>query len=52
MISKVKKLDIPINRPLYTSYMEALAAQGEFDKATAAIDMMQAEIGSRPTGTT
>ncbi|KAJ5627566.1 hypothetical protein N7528_004993 [Penicillium herquei] len=52
MMAKVKKLDINIDRRLYTSYMEAVAAQCEFELATEAIDKMQAEIGVSPTSTT
>lgn len=52
MINKVKKLEINLDRRLYTSYIEALAAQCEFDMATAAIDNMQAETGLPPTSTT
>ncbi|KAJ6140413.1 hypothetical protein N7470_010418 [Penicillium chermesinum] len=39
-------------RRLYTSYIEALAAQGEFDMATSAIDQMETETGLLPTSTT
>jgi hypothetical protein len=52
MMSKVKKLEIEVDRRLYSSYMEALAAQCEFDRATEAINNMQAEIGVPPTSTT
>ncbi|KAJ5102837.1 hypothetical protein N7532_003366 [Penicillium argentinense] len=52
MLKKIKKLDIDLDRRLYSSYIEALAAQCEFDLATEAIDKMQAETGVPPTSTT
>jgi pentatricopeptide repeat protein len=52
MLKKIKKLDIEIDRRLYSSYIEALAAQCDFDLATEAIDKMEAEIGLAPTSTT
>ncbi|KAJ5506040.1 Tetratricopeptide-like helical [Penicillium expansum] len=52
MMSKVKKLEITANRPLYSAYMEALAAQCEFDLAVEAINNMEAEIGLPPTSNT
>ncbi|KAJ5653585.1 hypothetical protein N7490_000588 [Penicillium lividum] len=52
MMAKVKKLEITIDRRLYTAYIEAVASQCEFDMATEAIDNMQAEIGVAPTSTT
>lgn len=52
MMSKVKKLEIEVDRRLYSSYIEALAAQCEFDRVTEAINRMQAEIGVPPTSTT
>ncbi|KAJ6189155.1 hypothetical protein N7519_004063 [Penicillium mononematosum] len=52
MMTKVKKLEITANRPLYSAYMEALAAQCEFDLAVEAIDNMEAEIGIPPTSNT
>ncbi|KAJ5668773.1 hypothetical protein N7462_009843 [Penicillium macrosclerotiorum] len=52
MMKKVKKLEIELDRRLYSAYMEALAAQCEFDLATEAIDNMQAEIGVSPTSAT
>lgn len=52
MMSKVKKLDISVDRRLYSAYIEALAAQCEFDLATEAVDKMQTEIGVPPTSTT
>lgn len=52
MMKKVKKLEITVDRRLYTAYIEAVAAQCEFHLATEAIDNMQAEIGVPPTSTT
>jgi hypothetical protein len=52
MMGKVKKLEITANRPLYSAYMEALAAQCEFDLAVEAINNMEAEIGLPPTSNT
>lgn len=52
MMKKVKKLEIAVDRRLYTAFIEAVAAQCEFDLATEAIDNMQAEIGVPPTSTT
>ncbi|CAI7627868.1 unnamed protein product [Penicillium palitans] len=52
MMAKVKKLEITANRPLYSAYMEALAAQCEFDLAVEAINNMEAEIGLPPTSNT
>ncbi|KAJ5150940.1 uncharacterized protein N7482_010192 [Penicillium canariense] len=52
MFNKVKKLEIEVDRRLYSSYIEAVAAQCEFDLATEAINNMHAEIGVPPTSTT
>lgn len=52
MMAKVKKLEITMDRPLYSAYMEALAAQCEFDLACEAINSMEAEIGIPPTSNT
>ncbi|KAJ5234448.1 uncharacterized protein N7469_003616 [Penicillium citrinum] len=52
MLNKIKKLDIEIDRRLYSSFLEALAAQGEFELGTEAIDNMESEIGVPPTSTT
>ncbi|RHZ60372.1 putative mitochondrial respiratory complex I chaperone (Cia84) [Aspergillus thermomutatus] len=49
MMDKVKLLEIEVDRRLYMAYVEALAAQCEFDLATEAINKMQEEIGSSPT---
>ncbi|RDH30031.1 hypothetical protein BDQ94DRAFT_78364 [Aspergillus welwitschiae] len=49
MMSKVKRLEITVDRQLYMAYVEALAAQCEFDLATEALDKMQAETGYLPT---
>jgi hypothetical protein len=52
MMAKVKKLEITVDRPLYSAYMEALAAQCEFDLATEVINNMESEIGVLPTSNT
>ncbi|KAJ5762511.1 uncharacterized protein N7511_005893 [Penicillium nucicola] len=52
MFSKVKKLEISLDRPLYSAYMEAVAAQCEFDLATEVINNMEAEVGVLPTSNT
>ncbi|CAG7933295.1 unnamed protein product [Penicillium olsonii] len=52
LMSKVKKLEIDVDRALYSAYMEALAAQCEFELASDAINKMQAEIGLPPTSNT
>lgn len=52
MMKKVKKLEIGLDRRLYTAFIEAVAAQCEFDLATEAIDNMEAEIGVPPTSST
>ncbi|KAL5362815.1 hypothetical protein BJX96DRAFT_166960 [Aspergillus floccosus] len=49
MMSKVKLLEINVDRRLYMAYVEALAAQCEFDLATEALDQMHSEIGLMPT---
>jgi hypothetical protein len=52
MLNKIKKVGVEVDRPLYSAYIEAVAAQCEFDLATTAIDNMEAEIGVPPTSTT
>ncbi|KAJ5349730.1 hypothetical protein N7541_007457 [Penicillium brevicompactum] len=52
LMGKVKKLEITMDRPLYSAYMESLAAQCEFDLACEAINNMEAEIGLPPTSNT
>jgi len=52
MLKKVKKVGVEVDRQIYSAYIEALAAQCEFDLATAAIDAMQTETGVPPTSTT
>ncbi|KAI9923704.1 hypothetical protein MW887_008437 [Aspergillus wentii] len=52
MMKKVKILEIDVDRRLYMSYVEALAAQCEFNMAAEAIDNMQAETGYTPTRNT
>ncbi|KAL4917454.1 hypothetical protein BDW62DRAFT_211156 [Aspergillus aurantiobrunneus] len=49
MIEKMKLLEIPLDRRSYTAYVEALAAQCEFDLATEAIDAMIEVTGHAPT---
>ncbi|KAF7589102.1 hypothetical protein BBP40_004769 [Aspergillus hancockii] len=48
MMEKVKLLGIEMDRRLYMAYVEALAAQCEFDLATEAIDKMHSETGYMP----
>lgn len=49
MMKKVKLLEIEVDRELYTTFIEALAAQCEFNLAVDAIEKMQAETGFEPT---
>ncbi|EAW13804.1 putative mitochondrial respiratory complex I chaperone (Cia84) [Aspergillus clavatus NRRL 1] len=49
MMDKVKLLEIELDRRLYMAYVEALAAQCEFDLATEAVTKMHEEIGCHPT---
>jgi hypothetical protein len=49
MIQKVKLLEIVVDRQMYTTYIEALAAQCELEQATEAVEKMQAQIGYTPT---
>ncbi|KAA8649997.1 putative mitochondrial respiratory complex I chaperone (Cia84) [Aspergillus tanneri] len=51
MMEKIKVLGIELDRRLYTAYIEALAAQCEFDLATEALENMHSEIGQLPTRT-
>ncbi|KAL2787275.1 hypothetical protein BJX66DRAFT_16872 [Aspergillus keveii] len=51
MMEKLKKLDVPVDRRLYMAYVEALAAQCEFDLATKALDAMAEVTGYEPTST-
>ncbi|KAB8230573.1 putative mitochondrial respiratory complex I chaperone (Cia84) [Aspergillus alliaceus] len=48
MMEKVKLLEIEVDRRLYMAYVEALAAQCEFDLAIEAIDKMHSETGYMP----
>lgn len=48
MMEKVKLLEIEVDRRLYMSFVEALAAQCEFDLAIEAIDKMHDETGYLP----
>lgn len=52
MMAKIKKLGIPMDRNVYHGYIEALAAQCEFELAKEAIDNMQNETGVSPTSNT
>lgn len=52
MMRKLKGLEMAAYRRVYTSYVEALGAQGEFDFGTEAIDTMQGETGYAPTRNT
>ncbi|KAL6235391.1 hypothetical protein BDW75DRAFT_142569 [Aspergillus navahoensis] len=49
MVEKMKRLGIAFDRRLYTAYVEALAAQCEFDLATEALDAMKEVTGHPPT---
>ncbi|KAL4987514.1 hypothetical protein BDW68DRAFT_160992 [Aspergillus falconensis] len=51
MVEKMKRLEIAFDRRLYTAYVEALAAQCEFDLATEALDAMKEVTGHSPTST-
>lgn len=48
MMQKVKLLEIEVDRRLYMAFVEALAAQCEFDLAVEAIDKMHSETGYLP----
>ena len=52
MMTKLKRLDLNAYRRIYTSYIEALGAQCELNRAMEAIDNMQSEIGVAPTSNT
>lgn len=52
MMEKTKLLEIEVDRRMYHTYIEALAAQCEFDHAVQAIDKMTSEIGHPPTRNT
>lgn len=52
MMEKVKRLEIEIDRQMYTAYIEALAAQCEFERAVEAIEKMESETGYPPTRNT
>ncbi|KAI9045100.1 putative mitochondrial respiratory complex I chaperone (Cia84) [Aspergillus affinis] len=51
MMGKIRLLGIEMDRRLYISYVEALAAQCEFGLATKALESMHSEIGQLPTKT-
>lgn len=52
MMDKVKRLEIEIDRRMYTAYIEALAAQCEFERAAEAVEKMECETGYSPTRNT
>lgn len=52
MMKKLKRLEISAYRRVYTAYIEALGAQGEFEFGTEAIEKMQSETGHAPTRNT
>lgn len=52
MVEKMKILEISLDRRLYTAYVEALAAQCEFDLATEAMDAMKEVTGYPPISAT
>lgn len=52
MMTKLKRLDMNAYRRLYTSYIEALGAQCELDRAKEAFDDMQSQTGYAPTPNT
>ncbi|KAL4801416.1 hypothetical protein BDV18DRAFT_149399 [Aspergillus unguis] len=51
MLDKLKRLEVPPGRELYTAYVEALAAQCESDLATQALDAMEEVTGHAPDAT-
>ncbi|KAL2809287.1 hypothetical protein BJX63DRAFT_367572 [Aspergillus granulosus] len=51
MMEKLKVLDVSVDRRLYMAYVEALAAQCEFDLATEAFNAMNEVTGFEPTST-
>ncbi|KAL2844321.1 hypothetical protein BJY01DRAFT_215132 [Aspergillus pseudoustus] len=51
MMEKLKVLDVSVDRRLYMAYVEALAAQCEFDLATEAFIAMNEVTGYEPTYT-
>ncbi|KAJ9264963.1 hypothetical protein DTO195F2_1975 [Paecilomyces variotii] len=52
MMEKTKLLEIAVDRRMYHAYIEALAAQCEFDHAVQAVDKMESQIGHPPTRNT
>ncbi|KAL1961826.1 hypothetical protein VTN77DRAFT_995 [Rasamsonia byssochlamydoides] len=52
MMQKAKVLEIKMDRRMYTAYIKALAAQGEFDRAAEAVEKMQSESGYEPLSST
>ncbi|KAL3457721.1 hypothetical protein BJX64DRAFT_243749 [Aspergillus heterothallicus] len=51
MMEKLKALDFSVDRRLHMAYVEALAAQCEFDLATTAFTAMHEVTGHEPTST-
>ncbi|KAL3471707.1 hypothetical protein BJX99DRAFT_237003 [Aspergillus californicus] len=49
MMSKLKLLEIEVDRHLYMGYVEALAAQCDFDLATEALESLKEVTGYPPT---
>lgn len=52
MMTKLKRLDMNVYRRQYTSYIEALGAQCELQRAKEAVEDMQSETGFAPTRNT
>ncbi|KAL1866937.1 hypothetical protein Plec18167_008869 [Paecilomyces lecythidis] len=52
MMEKTKRLEIAVDRRMYHAYIEALAAQCEFDHAVQAVSQMESETGYPPTRNT
>ncbi|KAH8704731.1 putative mitochondrial respiratory complex I chaperone [Talaromyces proteolyticus] len=48
MMQKITMLEIPLDRSLYLAYIKALAAQGEQDTVTQALDALHSKIGQSP----
>jgi hypothetical protein len=48
MMEKVRLLEIPVDRQMYTEYIKAFAAQGDHENAIEALDKMESEIGDAP----
>lgn len=52
MMTKLKRLDMNVYRRQYTSYIEALGAQCELERAKEAVEDMQSQTGFVPTRNT